>query len=137
LGGVGAPDFVLTRKAVDVRTGATDPAAFDHCRPLAGLSHVPGEVLAALAAADDHHVVRFRFGHHYLSFIAIGPDRSGALLEPGPPLALFRIFPASALRKPLLRRFYRSPVGRTIISLTSTFSGCSMAKRIARAIASA
>ena len=28
------------------------------------LRHVPGEVLAALAAADDDDVVAFRLGHH-------------------------------------------------------------------------
>jgi hypothetical protein len=46
----------LTLIDLDAGAGATDPAAFDHGRPLAGLCHVPGEVLAALAPTDDNRV---------------------------------------------------------------------------------
>ena len=48
---------------------------------LAGLSQVPGEVFAALAAADDDCVVLFRFGHHHLHSRSFPPQRL-ALVAP-------------------------------------------------------
>jgi hypothetical protein len=59
-----APDFVLAGKAVDVGTGAADPAALDDGNFLPCLRQMPGEIFAAFAAADDDGVVPFSFGHH-------------------------------------------------------------------------
>src|SRR6185437_10696702 len=94
----GAPDFVLAWEAVDVRAGATDPTTFDYCRPLAGLCHVPREVLAAFAATDDNHVVSFRFRHRYLlprgTFTAL--ICSNILVSTSVPVQRRRIAPSAA-----------------------------------------
>src|SRR5262249_8030317 len=63
LGDLGAPDLVLAGQAIDVGAGATDPAPFHHGRAPAGLAEMPGDELAALAAADHERVVAFRFSH--------------------------------------------------------------------------
>src|SRR5579864_9160338 len=61
-----APDLVLAGQAVDVRTGAADPAAFDYSRFLTGLRQAPSKVFAALAATDDNHVVSLGLRHRRL-----------------------------------------------------------------------
>ena len=55
-----APDLVLAREAVDVRARPADPSALDDGNAAPGVRQVPGEELAALAAAKDEVFVRFR-----------------------------------------------------------------------------
>src|SRR5262249_12169693 len=57
------PDFVLARQAGDVRAGPTDPAALDDHAAALGARHVPGQQLAARAAAKHEVLVRFRLSH--------------------------------------------------------------------------
>ena len=51
-----APQFVLRGHAGDRRARAADPAALDHGDLLAGLAEAPGELLSALAAAENDDV---------------------------------------------------------------------------------
>jgi len=60
LGDLGAPDFVLARKTIDVRAGTANPAPFDDHGPLPGLREMPGEVFPTFAASYDHVPVTFR-----------------------------------------------------------------------------
>src|SRR6185437_2845804 len=62
-GDPGAPDFVLAGEAVDVGTGAANPAAFDNGGLLPRLGKMPGKIFATFATADDNGVVPLRFGH--------------------------------------------------------------------------
>src|SRR3954454_7933146 len=61
--GIRTPDLILAGQAVDVRTGATNPPALDDGHPLPGLCQVPRQILPPFAAAQDNHVIAFRFGH--------------------------------------------------------------------------
>jgi len=65
-----APDLVLARKTVDVRTGAADPSPFHDDGAAPRLGHVPRQVLAALATAEDEDVNAFRSmgGHGAIRF---------------------------------------------------------------------
>ena len=56
MGHVRAPQFVLGRHAGDRGARAADPAALDHGDLLAGLAEAPGELLSALAAAENDDV---------------------------------------------------------------------------------
>ena len=51
-----APDLVLAGHAGDGGAGAPDPAALHDGVPLARAGQMPGEQLAALAAAEDQGV---------------------------------------------------------------------------------
>ena len=68
VGDLRAPDFVLAGETVDVRAGAADPFAFHDGGPPPRSGQVPGQVLAALAAAQDEDFIPFRLGHALLSF---------------------------------------------------------------------
>jgi hypothetical protein len=73
VGDLGAPDLVLARQTIGVRTGAADQLALDHGGAMAGLRHIPREEFATLAAAEDEHVVVFGLGHRrLLAFIPWG-----------------------------------------------------------------
>lgn len=61
-----APDLVLAREAVDIGTGAANPAAFHHGSASTGLRHVPGQIIAARPTAEDKRVKPLRFGHGQL-----------------------------------------------------------------------
>ena len=63
IGDFRAPDLILARQAVDVRTRAANQLALDDGDALARFRRVPGEIFAAFSAADDERVTGFRFGH--------------------------------------------------------------------------
>jgi hypothetical protein len=63
LGDLRAPDLVFARETVDVRARAADPLAFHDGRPLRGVGHVPRQVFARLATAEDENVYSFRLSH--------------------------------------------------------------------------
>ncbi len=69
---LGAPDLVLARQAGDVGTGAADPATLDHGSPPSRFRHVPGQQLAALAAAQHQDVELFRLRHNFPQCVAGG-----------------------------------------------------------------
>src|SRR5262249_6842782 len=58
-----AIDLVLAGQAVDVGTGATDPATLHDGRPSTRSRHMPRQELAAYAAAKDQDFKSFRLGH--------------------------------------------------------------------------
>src|SRR5262249_22879442 len=59
-----APDLVLARETVDVRTRAADPPSFDDGGSVPGSGHVPGQELSAKSASQDENLVSFsRHGH--------------------------------------------------------------------------
>ena len=60
---LGAPNFVLAGQTGDVWTGAADPATLDDGSSPPRLRHMPGQQLAALAAAKDQDVELFRLRH--------------------------------------------------------------------------
>jgi hypothetical protein len=61
-----APDLVLARQACHGRAGAADPLALDDSDAPAFLRQMPGQQLAALAAAKDENVEVFGLGHGIL-----------------------------------------------------------------------
>src|SRR5262249_19780193 len=72
VGGPGAPDFVLAGQAVAVRAGAADPFPLHDGRPASGTGLVPGQELAAGAAAQDEDFIALWLRHAYLLSV-IGP----------------------------------------------------------------
>ena len=58
-----APEFVLGRQAGDGGARAADPAALDDGNLFAGTAQMPGELLSALAAAEDDDVEVFGLRH--------------------------------------------------------------------------
>ena len=59
------PDLILAGHAGDVGTGPANPAALDDSRTPPGLRHVPGQQLAALAAAENQNIDLF-WRHRFL-----------------------------------------------------------------------
>jgi hypothetical protein len=74
MGYVRAPNFVLGRQACYGGARAADPSALDDRNSFAGLSQMPGKVLAALAASNDDDVKRFRLRHGY--FLSSDPSKA-------------------------------------------------------------
>jgi hypothetical protein len=66
VGDLGTPDLVFARETVDVGARAADPVAFHDGRPLPGVGHVPGQIFARLATAEDENVHPFRLSHDTL-----------------------------------------------------------------------
>ena len=66
IGDFGAPDLVFARETVDVRARAADPLAFHDGRPMPGVGHVPRQIFAPLATAEDENVNPFRLSHDHL-----------------------------------------------------------------------
>ena len=60
---LGAPDFVLAGQAVDVRARAADPFPFHDGRTVPCLGQVPGQELAARAAAQDQDFIALWLRH--------------------------------------------------------------------------
>ncbi len=63
-GDLRAPDLVLARETVDVRTGAADPSSLHDGGAVSRLRHVPGQILATLSTAEDQDFNPFGFEHH-------------------------------------------------------------------------
>ena len=59
-------DLVLAGHAIDVGTGATNPASLHDGRPPPRLRHVPGQELAACATAKNQDFKSLRLRHAYL-----------------------------------------------------------------------
>jgi hypothetical protein len=63
VGDLRAPDFVLARETVGVWARAPNQLAFHDGRTMSGLCHVPGQIFARLATAENDDVIRFRLSH--------------------------------------------------------------------------
>src|SRR5262249_12490600 len=65
-----APDLVLAREAVDVRTRAADPASLDDGGPMPRSGHVPGQQLPTKSASQDESLVPFSRHRHLPTVVA-------------------------------------------------------------------
>src|SRR5258705_10085068 len=62
-----APDFVLARKAIDIRAGTPDPPPLQDYRLLSGLCQMPGKEFSAFATPDDDILMILRTHIQFLS----------------------------------------------------------------------
>src|SRR5947199_7937607 len=64
-------DLVLAGHAIDVGTGATNPASLHDGRPPPRLRHVPGQELAACATAKNQDFKSLRLRPDYLRLMLL------------------------------------------------------------------